>query len=233
LAERARRRGLGGIDYVNLAIRGRLIDQVVRDQVPAAVELQPDLVSIAVGVNDALRRRFDLNSAATSLESGVRALRGGGCDVLLFAFGDPSRRSRVMGLIRERMRSYNSAVDAIAEAYDCRVVHFWDVAAMDDDRLWSADRLHLSPAGHRLAADCALEALGVGGSDWRTPLVPDPRPPVHSRVAGDVRWVRGHLAPWLARRARGTSSGVGILPKHAAWVHVSGGPWVAPEIPPK
>jgi lysophospholipase L1-like esterase len=233
LADRARQQGLGGIDYANLAIRGRLIDHVVREQVPAAVELRPDLASIAVGVNDALRRRFDLNAAATSLESGVRALRGGGSDVLLFAFGNPSRRSRVMGLIADRIRAYNSAVDAIAEAYGCRIVHFWDVAVMDDDRLWSQDRLHLSPAGHRLAAEGALEALGVGGSAWRTPLVPDPRPPLRSRVASDVGWMREHLAPWLARRARGTSSGEGIAPKHATWVRVSGGPWVAPEMAPK
>jgi lysophospholipase L1-like esterase len=228
LAERACSRGEAGIEYANLAIRGRLVEQVVREQVPAAVRLRPDLVSLAVGVNDSLRRRFDLDALATNLDSGVRDLRAGGADVLLFAFGDPSRRSSVMGLIRDRIRAYNTVVDAIAQVYGCYVVHFWDVAAMDDDRLWSADRLHLSPRGHLLAAECVEEALGIGGSDWRTPIVPEARPGIHRRVAGDARWVRGHLAPWVARRARGRSSGEGVVPKNASWVRVEAGRWVAP-----
>jgi hypothetical protein len=147
--------------------------------------------------------------------------------VLLFAFGDPSRRSTVMGVIRERIRTLNTAVDAIAEHYDCYVVHFWDVAAMDDDRLWADDRLHLSPSGHLLAAECALEALGVSGPAWRTPMVPARRPSVARRRAADLSWTGAHLMPWLARRAKGESSGDGVPPKYPEWVtpgHVAGLP---------
>lgn len=225
LAERAEDAG-DGFEYANLAIRGRLAPQVAAEQVPAAVLLQPDLASLAVGVNDALRQNFDLDRTATALENSVRDLRGCGSDVLLFAFGNPSRRSRVMGLIRERIRGLNSAVDAIADHYDCHVVHFWDVAVMDDDRLWDADRLHLSPDGHLLAAECALEALGVAGDDWRTPLVPLQRPSVRARRVSDAAWVQAHMAPWLLRRARGASSGDGIEPKHDQWMPVRrpGGP---------
>ena len=164
LGAQARAQGAPGIEYANLAIRGRLAAEVVEQQVPAAIALQPDLISLAVGVNDTLRRSFDVDNSATALENGVRSLRGSGADVLVFAFGDPSRRSRALGLIRDRIRAYNSAVEAIAAAYDCYIVHYWDVAAMDGDRLWSADRLHLSAQGHRLAAASALAALGVGGS---------------------------------------------------------------------
>ncbi len=228
LARRSSAAGGDGIEYANLAVRGRLIRQVVREQVPAAIDLAPDLASLAVGVNDSLRRRFDLDAAATDLENGVRELRAAGIDVLVFAFGDPSRRSRVMGVVRERIRAYNSAVDAIAHLYGCYVVRYWDVAAMDDDLLWSADRLHLSSAGHRLAAASALEALGVGDDAWRTPVVSPPPPPLHRRAAGHAQWASGHLAPWIVRRARGSSSGDGITPKHPAWVRVSAGSWVAP-----
>lgn len=227
LAERARAEGDCGIEYANLAVRGRLIAEVVREQVPAAVALRPDLTSLAVGVNDTLRRRFDVNAAATDLENGVRSLRAAGTDVLLFAFGDPSRRSRVLGVIRERIRMYNGAVDAIAVEYGCYVVRYWDVAAMDDDRLWAEDRLHLSPAGHELAAASALEALGMGDPNWRTPLVPERPVPVLRRASGHARWVSGHAAPWLVRRAKGESSGDKVVPKHPAWITVSGGAWVA------
>jgi lysophospholipase L1-like esterase len=222
LGERAREQGREGIEYANLAVRGRLVRQVIAEQVPTAVALGPDLASIAVGVNDTLRPRFELDPLATALENGVRELRASGSDVLLFAFGDPARRSRAMAPVRERIRGYNSAVRAIAEHYGCYLVSFWEVAAYDDDRLWDEDRLHLSPAGHALAARTALEALGVGGADWRTPEVLAPRPPLPARASSHVRWTAGHLAPWVARRLRGESSGDAVLPKHPVWVTAPG-----------
>lgn len=231
LGARARAQGAPGIEYANLAIRGRLVKEVLDEQVPPALALRPDLTSLAVGVNDTLRRSFDLDASATALENGVRALRGSGSDVLVFAFGDPSRRSKALGLIRDRIYAYNHAVEDIAAAYGCYIVRYWDVAAMDDDRLWSADRLHLSPLGHRIAAASALEALGVGGSEWRTPLVPEDPPALHRKAAGHVAWFSGHVAPWLARRARGASSGDGVTPKHPTWVTVGGGEWVAEGSP--
>jgi len=46
-----------GFRYANLAIRGKLLGEVVAEQLPRAVELAPDLVSLAAGGNDILRRR--------------------------------------------------------------------------------------------------------------------------------------------------------------------------------
>lgn len=222
LADRAAAAGGDGIDYANLAIRGRLTRQVISEQVPAAVALQPDLTSLAIGVNDTLRRHFDVNAAATQLEAGVRSLRSAGSDVLVFAFGDPGRRSAVMGSVRDRIRRYNSAVEAIADLYGCYLVRYWDVAVLDDDRFWADDRLHLSPAGHRIAAASALEALGLGGSDWRTPAAPGPRPSAAARTAGHAQWAWRHVVPWTIRRFKGASSGDGITPKHPGWIRVEG-----------
>jgi len=220
LARVASERGDEDFSYANLAVRGRLISEVVDQQVPVAVGMGADLASIAVGVNDTLRPRFDVNAAATALENGVRELRVAGSDVLLFAFGDPARRSLAMAPIRDRIRSYNSAVEAIAGHYRCYLVSFWEVAAYDDERLWDADRLHLSPAGHRLAAQTALEALGLGDTTWRTPAVPAPPRPVRQRAGENARWATGHLAPWVLRRLRGESSGDEIQPKHPTWTRV-------------
>jgi lysophospholipase L1-like esterase len=224
LALLARARGEDGIEYANLAVRGRLVRQVIGEQVPAAVLLRPDLVSLAVGVNDTLRRTFDLNAVATSLENGVRDLRGTGADVLLFSFGDPTRRSRVMRPVRSRIHGYNSAVSAIASRYGCFQASFWDVAAYDDDALWDQDWLHLSPAGHRLVARTALEALGLGDDAWRTPDVSAPPERLYRRLGTNTTWTTQHLVPWLARRARGGSSGDGVVPKYPTWVPVTGPP---------
>lgn len=198
--------------YANLAVRGRLAAQVRTEQVPVALGLQPDLVSLGVGVNDALRRQFDVSVVATQIEDSVRQLRGANIDVLLFAFGDPARRSKVMSLIRERLRGMNSATRAIARHYGCYLVDFWGVAVFDEDELWSTDRLHLSAAGHEVAAAAALQALGFGDDAWRTPR-PLAGTRLPQRAAGNLRWVGTHLGPWMVRRARGTSSGDGVLPK--------------------
>ena len=222
LAVQAIARGESGIRYANLAVRGRLVPQVIAEQVPTALRLRPDLASIAVGVNDSLRPRFDVHAVATDLERGVRALRRSGSDVLVFAFGDPTRRSRLMRPVAERIRAYNSAVEAIAEHYGCYRVSFWQVAAFDDPRLWDEDWLHLSPLGHEVAARCALAALGLGDDDWRTPLVPEPQPRVARRVADNVRWGREHFAPWVVRRLRGESSGDAVPPKHVEWTERPG-----------
>ena len=198
--------------YANLAIRGRLLPQIVEEQVPAAIALSPDLVSLAAGVNDALRRSYDVHTAMTSLENGVSQLRESGADVLLFAFGDPSRRSAVMGSVRERIAAANAATKAIASRYDCFVVDFWGCAAFDGDEMWDEDRLHLSPRGHATATAAALEALGIGDDAWRTPTPLEPTGALR-RGVGHARWVSRHLAPWVARRIRGQSSGDAITPK--------------------
>ena len=198
--------------YANLAIRGKLLPEIVDEQVPPAIAMRPDLVSIAGGVNDAMRRGFDLDRTATQLEDAVRALRASGADVLMVAFGDPGRRSRVFGAMRERLRALNSATRAIADAHGCHLVDFWGAAVFDPDEMWGEDRLHLSPAGHMRAAQAALEALGMGSDEWRLPGLWARNAPIAASKEHLV-WFRRHGAPWLVRRIRGQSSGAGIVAK--------------------
>jgi len=205
------------LEYANLAVRGKLIGQVVEEQVPVACDLKPDLVTLAAGVNDALRRTYDVHASATHMENAARLLTGTGAEVVLFAFGDPSRRSSVMGSVSGRIATANAATHAIAERYGCRVVDFWGCAVFDDDLYWDEDRLHLSPAGHQLAARAALSTLGLGDDSWRTPQ-PTPAPlPAWRRAGGHAAWVGGHFGPWIGRRLRGRSSGDGIEAKRPAW----------------
>ena len=206
-----------GLQYANLAVRGKLIGEVVAEQVPVACDLQPDLVTLAAGVNDALRRSYDVHAAATQLENAARALRGTGADVVLFAFGDASRRSRVMGSVASRVMKANAATHAIADRYGCRVVDFWGCAVFDDDVFWDEDRLHLSPEGHELAARAVLESLGLADASWRTPQASLPPASLLRRAGGHAAWTVHHLGPWLGRRIRGRSSGDGLTPKRPTW----------------
>lgn len=198
--------------YANLAIRGRLVQQVTAEQVPVAVAMRPALVSFAAGVNDCLRSGFDVHASSTAVERSVRSLRDGGSDVLLFAFGNPARRSVLMGLVKERVWAYDAALRAIARHYGCYLVDFWDVAVFDEDPYWDEDRLHLSPAGHALAARAALQALGLDDDDWRTPRPIHRKAPL-ARTLSHATWAKMHLAPWVVRRVQGRSSGDAVGPK--------------------
>src|SRR3954454_15975559 len=61
--------------YANLAVRGRLLDQVVSEQLAPTCEMRPGLVSFAAGGNDVLRPRADPTALMPRFEAAVAELR--------------------------------------------------------------------------------------------------------------------------------------------------------------
>jgi lysophospholipase L1-like esterase len=159
-----------GLRYANLAIRGKLLGEVVAEQVPRAVELRPDLVSIAAGGNDILRPGSDPDQLAQIFDQAVTDLRSAGCRVLLFTGFDPSAFP-VIRMLRGKVAVYNAHLRAIAAARDCVLVDLWSMKVLCDRRMWSADRLHLNSEGHRRVSLFVAETAGVPvTADWRAPL---------------------------------------------------------------
>lgn len=197
--------------YANLAVRGRLLDQIVTEQVPLAVETAPDLVSLCVGGNDLLRPGSDPDVMAKTLARAVRELRACGTDVLLFTGVDP-RDTPLMRRLRGRFAIYYLHIRSIADLYGCHLIDLWSMQGLRDWRAWSDDRLHMNEDGHRLVAARVLDVLGVPFDDWRKEWparTVDPR----TKRREDALWMREHLVPWVARRLRGVSSGDGVDPK--------------------
>lgn len=214
----ARRQGLR---YANLAIRGKLLSEVLDEQVPRAVEMRPDLVSIAGGGNDLLRPRTDPDDLAVTLETAVAALTGTGATVMVFTGFDP-KAFPVLRLIRGKSALLTMHVREIAASYNCLTADLWMMRILTDRRLWTPDRLHLTPDGHRRVALLACEVAGLAPKeDWRAPLEVTPvrEGPAGRLIAtaaarwNDVEWVFEHAAPYVSRRLHGVSSGDGIVPK--------------------
>lgn len=200
------------LGYANLAVRGRLLGQVVAEQLDPALALRPDLVTLYAGGNDLMRPRPDIDGLAETYDEAVGKLAASGATVVLFTgvdgVGDPVFRK-----MRGRTAIYNEHVRLIAARHGAVVVDMWAMRALRDRRMWSEDRIHLGPDGHLVVAAAALDALGV-----RNPLTPSDLPPAPVRTtaerrAADLRWVRTHVAPWIQRRVTRTSSGDGIAPK--------------------
>ncbi|MGH8827104.1 MAG: SGNH/GDSL hydrolase family protein [Jiangellaceae bacterium] len=207
-----------GFRYANLAVRGKLVHQIVADQIPRAIAMRPQLVSLFGGVNDLLRPRVDLDRVTGLVDAGVRDLRSAGIDVVLFLGGGPSRAagSNGRGRIRARIVALNEAIARTALRYDCRVVDIGVPEVFVHPDMWSEDRLHMSSLGHERIAAAVCEALDVrhaGRESWRDPVEPTAPVPWVTARRSDLHWARTYLAPWVARRIRGRSSGDGRLPK--------------------
>jgi lysophospholipase L1-like esterase len=204
----------GELEYANLAVRGRLLGQVLDEQVPVALDAAPDLVSLVAGGNDLMRPGADPDELAATLERAVLQFREAGADVLLATGVDP-RHTPILRRTRGRVAVFNANLWSIAARTGAAVLDSWGAAWVYDFRLWDSDRIHMTDEGHRRTALAAATALGVPveGTDWVTPLPPAPPRPLRTAVSEEVAWVRGFVAPWIARRLRGRSSGDGRVAK--------------------
>ena len=196
------------VRYANLAVRGRLLDPILREQVPAALALGPDLVSLIGGGNDLLRPGADPDRMAAALEDAVVRLRAAGSDVLL-GTGMDAKDSPLVRRTRPLVGLLNAHVWTIARRHDARVLDLWGLRSLRDWRMWAPDRIHLTTQGHRRVAQAALVALGLPPDDaaWDDPLAPLPAARWAEQRRADAAWVRDHAYPWATRRLRGRSSG--------------------------
>ncbi|MBM9507133.1 SGNH/GDSL hydrolase family protein [Actinacidiphila acididurans] len=212
LADRQARAG-GGFRYANLAVRGRLLDRIVAEQVPRAVELAPDLVTFCAGGNDILRPGSDPDAIARRFEAAVAELSAA-VGTVLVCTGFDTRGVPVLRHLRGRIATYTAHVRAIADQYDCPVLDLWSLRAVQDPRAWGEDRLHLSPDGHARVALRAAQVLGLEVGGEGEPAWPPLIRKAPAQVRRDnIHWAREYLVPWIGRRLRGESSGDHVLPK--------------------
>jgi lysophospholipase L1-like esterase len=207
--------------YANLAIRGRLLQQIADEQIEPALELRPDLISISGGGNDILRPGTDPDEVASRFEDAVVRLRRDDATVVMFN-GPDIGMTPVMRRIRGKVAIYNENLRAVAAKHDAIVVDMWALRQLRDPQMWDRDRLHFSPLGHHTIAIAMLEALGI--DHGLEPRHPEPLPKQSWRKArvDDIGWAREYLVPWVVRRIRHQSSGDLIQAKRRTLAHPRG-----------
>jgi lysophospholipase L1-like esterase len=210
------------VTYANLAIRGKLLDQVITEQIGPALTLAPDIITFHAGANDVLRAGTDLPSLYARYDAAVAQLVGTGARVVLFtSLARAGGTGRFADRLEQAFHAFNRNVRVVAGRHGAALVDLEAIDALTDRRFWAADRLHLNELGHARVAAAVLAALGItdpqvlAGPDgwWAEPLPPVAPRSRREDLASDVEWVRVHLVPWVGRRIRRVSSGDGLAPK--------------------
>jgi lysophospholipase L1-like esterase len=199
-----------GVQYANLAIRGKRLEQIVSEQLGPALALRPDLVALFAGVNDLMHVRVRMDELMTVYEDVVAKVRATGARVLLFTISDPEP-VWVFRPFRGRIAIYNELVRKIARKHDATVVDLWDVLDVGDRRLWGDDRLHLATPGHEVVAGAVCDAIGIPHN-----LRVEKASVVARTRRQRAAWLMRHALPWFVRRLRGRSLGDGLTPRYPA-----------------
>ena len=152
------------VELTSLAVGGAQSADVLRGQVPAAIEIETDIALISVGGNDVLRATpvwvFERN-----LEAIVAAMRTSARAVVLMGVGDIGtiprfpvpldRLATLTGRLADGVHARVAARYGVGKAD-----HWgWSAEAFRELRMFSPDLFHPSPAGHLVWADAVMPEI--------------------------------------------------------------------------
>ncbi|MEU5252310.1 SGNH/GDSL hydrolase family protein [Streptomyces longwoodensis] len=191
------------VRFTNLAVSGAQTRDVLERQLPAALGLRPEVAAVVVGVNDTLRRTFDIHAVAARLDRVYGALAGQSAVLLTACLPDPGD---VLGLpgalarpLARRQQAVNTVVHVLSERYGAVHLHAAEGAWVSDRALWSADRLHPGERGHRHLALRFHALLADAGLARGAAPSAEPEFPVPTRAAS-LRWLATAGTGWVLRR---------------------------------
>lgn len=224
--------------YANLAVRSRTVADVLERQIPHALALRADLITVLIGADDLSCRRPQPAQIADRLRGGVLRLKESGAEVLIVTpFIAPWPLLRVLNRRTIRLAT---ELHRIADETGALLLDFTQDPDRIDERMWATDRVHLSSYGHRVLSYRAAAMLGIPGASELgvlDALMHDDAPETRIDRISTPAWIWTHVRPWAGRRARGRTAGDGRSPKQARLIEVvprtkrGTRPALAPDLP--
>jgi lysophospholipase L1-like esterase len=107
--------------YANLAVRGRRMDEILADQLQAAVMLEPDLVIVYAGMNDLLLMRNDIDAMMARYADALKTLQQTGAPRVGVHGGRPWHRA-AFSPAAGRAAVYNELLHGIAADLGLRLL---------------------------------------------------------------------------------------------------------------
>lgn len=206
------------IQYANLAIRGRLIWQIVEEQLEPALALRPTHLSFVGGGNDLLRYGRKVEDVAEAFTKVLQRCDEEGVQLITHTGANPSARLPLSDWIQKRGTQLSEAVvQRMAGRPDVHLAKHWCDEVLAGQDFWTEDRLHMNQWGHHRVAARVLTCLGMEAPDsWWSPSVPVPPP---NLTGPAFYWA--HVLPWVRRRLTGRSSGDSRVPKFSEWTTIA------------
>ncbi|MHB0927363.1 MAG: SGNH/GDSL hydrolase family protein [Candidatus Nanopelagicales bacterium] len=206
------------IQYANLAIRGRLLDPIIDEQLDPALALQPTHLTFNGGGNDMLRPRMNAEYMIRRTEYVVQRCLDAGVAPILLAGPNPGAQAGLPlgGRFGRRGTVLTAALAEMSARYSLSFVDNFHDLEIRKPGYWSEDRLHLNAAGHARIAANMLRGLGYPV----TIPQPAPAPAPERNLASELHYWRTHVLPWATRHLQGRSSGDHRTAKYQQWIAV-------------
>ena len=165
LLARTLRRRSPDLVYSNLGQEGARSDDVV-EQSSVAVQLEPDLITVVCGANDALLSvRPDPDAYARNLTRIFRRLRGAVPSASIVTATSPERWNflelgpRTQRRVTEGIAGINEATRRVAADHEIPCLDVASHPGLFDAENFGEDGLHPSAAGHAHAAACFIQLI--------------------------------------------------------------------------
>jgi lysophospholipase L1-like esterase len=213
--------------YMNLAVRGKVLHQVIDEQIPAAIPFitgKDTLISFHAGANDVLRPKYQPELAFAKYRQAVSDISQTGATLVLFTVIESvDGKGKTADLWVERFTSFNRNVRKVAAEFGAILLEAQLAPWLADRRFLATDRLHLNVEGHWRMSQAVQEGLGLPfDATWKIPLPPVAHKSLIRKRYEGAHWFITFALPWIWRRLRGKSSGDGMKPKFPTptnWAH--------------
>jgi hypothetical protein len=210
-------------EYANIAIRGSKLEDIMDDQLEHAIALRPDLVTILAGSNNFFSNAESVAELERVFRAGLRRLKIAGIHVVVANTINPCHL-RFFGPVRPNAKRMSAMIDRVAAELGFPVIDVYGMAELEHLEFWHRDMVHFSEIGHTQMANAAAALLETEAR--YTPRDYEPSFAKERPLGETVAWFLRDVVPFIDRRLRRTSSGVGISPKLPALV-----PWsLVPEV---
>lgn len=159
----ADRLGIARRRVLNVGAHQATTQDVVDRQLPAVLASKPPMIGVIVGVND-LVSDYEPARFRRNLTTIYSSLRGVDTTVFTATYPDIPNNLPVpapfRSLLRARFAEANGVLREVTAATDALCLDVTAIPEWSQPRMWAADGLHPSVAGHRLFAEQLTEFVG-------------------------------------------------------------------------
>lgn len=153
------------VELIAYGVSGARIRDVAQDQVPLALDADPDLVFIGIGANDSTHLT-SLSSVETNMDQALTELEKTGAPIVVA--GPPDMRAHawlepLRSIVGWRGRQVAARIEAVAARHGLLAVPLARLTgpyfAAHPDDAYAADNFHPGPGGYRAWADAIYPVL--------------------------------------------------------------------------